>query len=84
MTTEHELIPMSQRELHRYHTLRLVLEGHITGAQGATSLGLSERHVYLGTLPISSTSAPGNTGGLSWFAPQGHPSSRTQRLAGIR
>ena len=46
MTTDHERIPMSQRELHRYHTLRLVLEGRITGAQAAASLRLSERHVW--------------------------------------
>jgi len=46
MTTEHELIPMRQRELHRYHTLRLVLERRITGAQAAASLHLSERHVW--------------------------------------
>jgi transposase len=37
---------MSQRELHRYHTLRLVLEGRTTGAQAAASLHLSERHVW--------------------------------------
>jgi predicted DNA-binding protein (UPF0251 family) len=46
MTTDQERIPMSQRELHRYHTLRLVLEGRITGAQAAASLRLSERHVW--------------------------------------
>ena len=45
MTTQAELIPMSQRELHRYHTLELVLERRITGAQAATSLGLTLRHV---------------------------------------
>lgn len=45
MTTERELIPMSQRELHRYHTLRLVLEHRITGVQAAATLGLSLRHV---------------------------------------
>jgi len=27
MDTQQELIPMSQQELHRYHTLRQVLEG---------------------------------------------------------
>jgi len=37
---------MSQRDLHRYHTLRLVLERRITGAQAAASLDLSERHVW--------------------------------------
>ncbi len=37
---------MSQRELHRYHTLGLVLEHRITAAQAAGSLGLSERHVW--------------------------------------
>jgi len=37
---------MSQRDLHRYHTLRLVLEHRLTGAEAATSLGLSERHVW--------------------------------------
>ena len=41
-----ELVPMSQRDLHRFHTLRLVLEGRLTGAQAALSLGLSERHVW--------------------------------------
>ncbi len=46
MDPEHELIPMSQRELHRYHTLQLVREGHLTGAEAATSLRLSERHVW--------------------------------------
>ncbi len=46
MDPEQELIPMSQRELHRYHTLRLVPEGRITGAQAAASLCLSERHVW--------------------------------------
>ncbi len=45
MTIDRALIPMSQRELHRYHTLRLVLERRITGAQAAVSLGLSLRHV---------------------------------------
>ncbi len=39
-------IPMSQRELHRYHTLRLVLERRITGREAAASLGLSERHTW--------------------------------------
>jgi hypothetical protein len=37
---------MSQRDLHRYHTLRLVLEHRLTGAQAATALGLTERHVW--------------------------------------
>ncbi len=46
MITDAILIPMSQRELHRYHTLRLVLERRITGAQAAQSLGCSERHVW--------------------------------------
>ncbi len=46
MTTDPERIPMSQRELHRYHTLRLVREGRTTGAQAAASLHLSERHVW--------------------------------------
>ncbi len=46
MTTDPERIPMSQRELHRYHTLRLVLERRTTGAQAAASLHLSERHVW--------------------------------------
>ncbi|MGD0264559.1 MAG: helix-turn-helix domain-containing protein [Candidatus Methylomirabilota bacterium] len=45
MTRDRELIPVSQRELHRYHTLRLVLERRMTGAQAATSLDLSLRHV---------------------------------------
>lgn len=46
MTTDTILIPMSQRELHRYHTVRLILERRITGAQAAQSLGCSERHVW--------------------------------------
>jgi molybdenum-dependent DNA-binding transcriptional regulator ModE len=41
-----ELVPMRQRDLHRYHTLRLVLERRITVAQAATSLGLSPRHIW--------------------------------------
>lgn len=41
-----ELVPMSQRDLHRYHTLRLVLEHRLTGAQAATALGLTERHIW--------------------------------------
>lgn len=41
-----ELVPMSQRDLHRYHTLRLVLEHRLTGAHAATALGLTERHVW--------------------------------------
>lgn len=41
-----ELVPMSQRDLHRYHTLRLVLEHRLTGAQAAAALGLTERHVW--------------------------------------
>lgn len=46
MGTEPDWIPMSQRELHRYHTLRLVQEGRVTGAQAAVSLQLSERHIW--------------------------------------
>ncbi len=46
MTPHHSLVPMSQRDLHRYHTLRLVLDRRITGARAAASLGLSERHVW--------------------------------------
>jgi len=46
MTPHPSLVPMSQRDLHRYHTLRLVLERRITGAQAAASLDLSERHVW--------------------------------------
>jgi len=37
---------MSQRDLHRYHTLRLVRERRLTGAQAAASLGLTERHIW--------------------------------------
>ena len=37
--------PMRQRELHRYHTLRLVADRRITGSEAAQSLGLSLRHV---------------------------------------
>lgn len=46
MTHTHPLVAMSQRDLHRYHTLRLVRERRITGAQAAASLDLSERHVW--------------------------------------
>lgn len=46
MTPSPSLVPMSQRDLHRYHTLRLVLERRLTGAQAAASLDLSERHVW--------------------------------------
>lgn len=45
MTPCTEWIPMRQRELHRYHTLRLVADRRITGAEAAQSLGLSLRHV---------------------------------------
>jgi hypothetical protein len=45
MRFDWERIPMSQREPHRYHTLRLVLEQRITAAQAAKSLAPSERHV---------------------------------------
>jgi len=37
---------MSQRDLQRYHTLRLVLEHRLTGAEAAVRLGLTERHVW--------------------------------------
>ena len=40
------LLLMSQRDLQRYHTLHLVLEHRLTGAEAATALGLSERHVW--------------------------------------
>jgi hypothetical protein len=46
MRPARELVPMSQRDLHRYHTLRLVLEHRLTGAQAATALRLTERHVW--------------------------------------
>jgi len=46
MTPHSPLVPMSQRDLHRYHALRLVLEHRLTGAQAAASLDLSERHVW--------------------------------------
>ena len=36
---------MRQHELHRYHTLQLVLEHRLTGVEAAASLGLSLRHV---------------------------------------
>ena len=45
MTPFTEWIPMRQRELHRYHTLRLVADHRITGSEAAQSLGLSLRHV---------------------------------------
>jgi hypothetical protein len=37
---------MSQRELHWYHTLCLMLERRITGAGAAASPDLGERHVW--------------------------------------
>jgi transposase len=40
-----EVIPMRQQELHRYHTLQMVLEHRLTGSEAAQSLGLSLRHV---------------------------------------
>src|SRR5574337_837758 len=40
-----QLIPMTPRDLHRYHVLRLVLEHRITGGEAARSLGLSLRQV---------------------------------------
>lgn len=46
MTVHAPLLPMSQRDLHRYHTFRLVLEHRLTVAEAAQSLGLSERHVW--------------------------------------
>jgi len=46
MRPARELVPMSQRDLHRYHTLRLVLEHRLTGAQAAVSLGLTERQIW--------------------------------------
>lgn len=46
MTPHPFLVAMSQRDLHRYHTLRLVLERRLTGTQAAASLDLSERHVW--------------------------------------
>lgn len=45
MVPHSEVIPMRQVELHRYHTLRLVLEHRLTGPEAAASLGLSLRHV---------------------------------------
>jgi transposase len=46
MTSHPSLLLMSQRDLHRYHTLRLVLERRLPVIQAAQSLGLSERHVW--------------------------------------
>ncbi|MFI5341635.1 MAG: hypothetical protein ACHQ7N_17570 [Candidatus Methylomirabilales bacterium] len=46
MTPHSPLVPMSQRDLHQYHALRLVLEHRLTGAQAAASLDLNERHVW--------------------------------------
>ena len=45
MVPRSEVIPMRQHELHRYHTLQLVLEHRLTGAEAAQHLGLSLRHV---------------------------------------
>ena len=48
MGIDWEGIPMSQRELHRYHTLRLVREGRITGAQAAAAAqGIEGNYVPL-------------------------------------
>jgi hypothetical protein len=38
MRPSRELVPMSQRDLHRYHTLRLVLEHRLTGAEAAGAM----------------------------------------------
>jgi hypothetical protein len=38
-------MPMSHRELRRYHALRFVLGRRIAGAQAAGRLDLSERHL---------------------------------------
>lgn len=46
MRPSRELVPMSQRDLHRYHTLRLVREHRLTGAEAAVRLGLTERHTW--------------------------------------
>ena len=46
MRPARELVPMTQRDLHRHHTLRLVLEHRLTGAHAASALGLTERHVW--------------------------------------
>jgi transposase len=45
MSPRNEVIPMRQHELHRYHTLHLVVEHRLTGAEAAQHLGLSLRHV---------------------------------------
>ena len=45
MNARTEVLPMRQQELHRYHTLHLVREHRLTGAEAAQSLGLSLRHV---------------------------------------
>jgi len=44
MTPYTEWIPMRQRELQRYHTVRLVGEQRITGAEAAQNLALSRRN----------------------------------------
>ena len=46
MPNDARFLRMSQRDLHRYHTLHLVLEHRLTGAAAAMTLGLSERHVW--------------------------------------
>jgi len=45
MTSFTEWIPMRQRELQRYHTLRVLVEHRITGPEAVQSLGLSPRRV---------------------------------------
>ena len=83
MTTQAERIPMSQRELHRYHTLELVRERRITGAQAATSLGLTLRHVR-SLLPATQqqilTLAQGRYVGLS----TAHLMEKLQAEVGLR
>lgn len=41
----HDIIPMSNREIDRYHVIRQILEKRITTATAATQLGLSQRQV---------------------------------------
>lgn len=38
------VISISQRDIHRYHVLRMVLEGKLTLMEAAHSFGVSYRH----------------------------------------
>lgn len=71
MRPARELVPMSQRDLHRYHTLNLVLEHRLTGAQAAVSLGLTERQIWWLLARLRTDGRPGLVHGN-----RGRPSGR--------